>query len=203
MKPLNRYKRRLIAAATLLATSALLGFSTPSQAGPDPFLGEISWFAGNYAPRGWAFCDGQLLDIASHQALFALLGTTYGGDGRTTFALPDMRGRSPLHAGTGPGLTPKRLGARAGEETVTLTTNEIPSHSHSHRASSNSGTQRSPTATVLAENRRKPYSTDNPDVSMNSASISPTGGNQAHNNMPPFNTLHCIIALQGTFPPRN
>ena len=98
--------------------------------GLEPYLGEISWFAGNFAPRGWAFCDGQLLSISDNQALFSLLGTIYGGDGRTTFALPDMRGRSPMHYGSGPGLTPRRVGERGGSETNSLSTANLPSHSH-------------------------------------------------------------------------
>lgn len=108
--------------------------STPDAAGellgPEPYIGEISWFAGNFAPRGWALCDGQLLPIQQHQALFSILGTTYGGDGRTTFALPDMRGRSPIHAGTGPGLSTRHLGERGGLETTTLTVVNLPSHTH-------------------------------------------------------------------------
>ena len=107
----------------------------------EPFVGEIRMFAGNFAPRGWAFCDGQLLATSQNDALFSLLGTIYGGDGRTTFGLPDLRGRIPVHAGTGPGLSPRRLGAKAGAEKVTLTVNELPSHTHDLVASNQAGNQ--------------------------------------------------------------
>ena len=105
----------------------------------DPFIAEIIMFGGNFAPRGWAFCDGQLLSISSNSALFSILGTTYGGDGRTTFGLPDLRGRVAMHPGSGPGLTQRRLGEKSGMETVTLTTNQIPSHNHTATATA-SGT---------------------------------------------------------------
>ena len=110
----------------------------------DPFLAEIVMFGGNFNPRGWAFCDGQLLPIAQNQALFSLLGTIYGGDGRTTFALPGLRGRTPIHAGRGPGLTDRRLGSRGGSETVTLNTTQIPSHNHSGTITVGTGKATSP-----------------------------------------------------------
>jgi len=110
----------------------------------EPFVGEIRMFAGNFAPRGWAFCDGQLLAVSQNDALFSLLGTIYGGDGRTTFGLPDMRGRTPLHAGQGPGLSNRRLGAKAGAENVTLTVNQLPSHRHDWQATTALASSQSP-----------------------------------------------------------
>ena len=115
----------------------------------EPFVGEIRMFAGNFAPRGWAFCDGQLLAVSQNDALFSLLGTIYGGDGRTTFGLPDLRGRVPIHAGSGPGLSPRRLGAKAGAENVTLTVNQLPSHSHRLSGSANLASESRPEGNVL------------------------------------------------------
>lgn len=167
----------------------------------EPFIGEIRFFAGNFAPRGWAFCDGQLLPIASYQALFSILGTTYGGDGRTSFALPDMRGRSPLHPGQGPGLSNRRLGEKTGTESNTLTSTQLPAHTHSLNGSSNTASSTTPSNRVLAS--ATIYSDSAPNVSMNSASIGQTGGSQPVNNMQPYLGLSCIIALQGIFPSRN
>jgi len=193
--------KKLIAGALLGLT--IMPLSVNSVAGSDPFIGEIEWFAGNFAPRGWAFCDGSLLPINQYQALFSILGTTYGGDGRTTFALPDMRGRSPMHPGNGPGLSTRRLGERGGEEQVTLSVNEMPTHNHAMNASSNSGTDRSPADRVLADNSHNPYHPGPSNTTMSSASISHTGGGQPHNNMAPYLGVNCIIALQGLFPSRN
>ena len=173
----------------------------PTSSAQEPFLGEISWFAGNFAPRGWAFCDGQSLAISSNTALFSILGTTYGGDGRTTFALPDMRGRMPVHDGNGPGLSQRRLGQKSGTETVALTAAEMPSHSHTAMASSASGSLNTPEGNVLAGIRRG-YD-DSANVAMDASAIANNGGGQAHNNMPPFQVLNCIIATQGIFPSRS
>jgi len=191
-----------------LFMSAVVSFcclQSPSGiAGDTPFIGEVQWFAGNFAPRGWAFCNGQLLPIAQYSALFSILGTTYGGDGRTTFALPDVRGRVIMHQGSGPGLSTRRLGERSGTETATLNVNQIPSHNHALRASSGAATEVSPTGNVLASpGRTRLYDSGTSNTNMNSSSIANTGGNQSHNNMQPFNTLSCIIALQGIFPSRN
>jgi len=183
--------------------SSVLSMPMAANAGMEPFIGEVQWFAGNFAPRGWALCDGQLLPINQHQALFSILGTTYGGDGRTTFALPDVRGRALVHAGNGPGLTERRLGSKGGEESVTLTTAQIPEHSHALKASSASATTSSPEGTVLAKTGRSSIYADTADTTMSSAAIASSGGGQAHNNMQPYNTLNCIIALQGLFPSRN
>ena len=170
----------------------------------EPLLGEIIMFAGNFAPRGWAFCDGQLLPINQNQALFSILGSTYGGDGRTTFALPDLRGRFPLHPGSGPGLTSRNLGEKAGEEAVTLTVPDLPSHSHSQNASSGEGAFDSPQDAVPARPASGiPQYATGSNTTMSSAAIGPTGGGRAHNNMPPYQGVHFIIALTGVFPSRN
>lgn len=184
--------------------SCALFTSVPTvHAGADPFIGEIDWFAGNFAPRGWAFCHGQILSIVSNTALFSLLGTTYGGDGRTTFALPDVRGRVLIHAGTGPGLTPRRLGEKAGVENVSLNANEMPSHTHTLRASSGAATDATPAGNVLASTGRTRLYADSANVNMDASAIAASGGSGPHTNIQPFTTLNCIIALQGTFPSRN
>ena len=169
----------------------------------EPFVGEIRMFAGNFAPRGWAFCDGQLLAVSQNDALFSLLGTIYGGDGRTTFGLPDLRGRIPLHAGSGPGLSPRRLGAKAGAEKVTITVNQLPSHSHSLRASINIPSDRSPTGQVTGQTTGDIYINDTPFVSMSVNSTSNVGGSRSHTNLMPFLCIHFIIALFGIYPSRH
>jgi len=181
----------------------------------EPFLGEIRMFGGNFAPRGWAFCDGQLLAIPGNSALFSLLGTTYGGNGRTDFQLPDLRGRVPIHAGTGPGLSPRSLGSKAGAETTTLNVPELPSHIHTTPASSpgvnavaSPADTSNPTGNALA--MANIYKAEAPSVSLNAGSVDvaanttgATGGNSAHDNMQPYLAVNFIIALQGTFPSRN
>lgn len=183
-----------------LATSLVIGSNAIAN---EPFIGEIAWVPYTFAPRGWAFCNGQLLPIASNQALFALLGTTYGGDGRTTFGLPEVRGRAMMHAGQGPGLTRRNLGEKLGEEEVTLNVNQMPSHTHSQQASNGSPNSTSPEGNALASPSRSKIYADNANVAMAGDSITNAGGNQAHNNMQPYTVLHCIIALQGIFPSRN
>ena len=168
-----------------------------------PFVGEVRWFAGNFAPRNWAFCDGQILDIASNTALFSLLGTTYGGDGRTTFGLPDMRGQAMVHQGSGPGLTTRRLGNRAGEENVTLQEVQLPSHTHTLRADSSGGDSVLPDDRVVSKVGRLRVFANTSDVDMGASSITETGDSRSHNNMQPYTTLSCIIALQGIYPSRN
>ena len=188
--------------------SSLIVFSEPEEAyacGIDPFIAEICWFGGNFAPRGYAFCGGQLLAISSNQALFALLGTTYGGDGETTFGLPDMRGRVPIHggSGTGPGLSPYQLGAKGGVEQVTLTVNQIPSHNHGVTASTGFGDSNNPDGKILSRTWPRVYDTSlqaGESTSMNSQMIQNTGGNQGHENRQPYLAINCIIALQGIFP---
>lgn len=169
----------------------------------EPFIGQIIMFGGNFAPRGWALCDGQLLAISSHSALFSILGTTYGGDGVSTFGLPDLRGRVAVHAGTGPGLTPRPLGQKSGAETVTLTTNQIPSHNHSLEGSRGTADSNNPTNNYLGVPSSPIYENNPPNVTMGGASIANTGGGQSHNNMQPFQVVNFIIALEGIYPSRN
>lgn len=173
----------------------------------DPFLGQIMMFGGNFAPRGWAFCNGQLLAISANSALFSLLGTAYGGDGRTTFGLPDLRGRVPIHQGTGPGLRTARLGAKGGEESVTLNTLQIPSHSHSGTIEAadpvarGTGTD-SPTNAYPAQGST--YATSkNVRMASDAVLTNPTGGSQAHDNMQPYQVVSYVIALQGIYPSRS
>lgn len=170
----------------------------------EPFVGEIRMFAGNFAPRGWAFCDGQLLAVSQNDALFSLLGTIYGGDGRTTFGLPDLRGRIPIHAGTGPGLSPRRLGAKAGSEEETLTVNQLPSHSHAWRAFSGNASNNQPNETALATTVGDLYRDDNANLAnMNTSMIENVGGSQSHGNLMPFLCIHFIISLFGIYPSRH
>ncbi len=170
-----------------------------------PFIGEIRMFGGNFAPVGWAFCDGQLLAISQNSALFSLIGTIYGGNGQTTFALPDLRGRLPIHAGSGPGLSPRQLGERGGLEEVTLTVNQLPSHDHvPFQVSTVRGNSANPGGSVMAESAQiNPYAEDTPGVSLNISSISTAGGSQSHTNVMPFQCVNFIIALFGIFPSPN
>lgn len=169
----------------------------------DPFVAEIRIFGGNFAPRGWAFCDGQLLPISQNTALFSLLGTTYGGDGRTTFALPDLRGRSPLHQGQGPGLSSRQLGEPAGVENVTLTQSQIPVHTHA-LASGGAAVATNPGGNRFGQPASaKIYGPATSMVPMSAAAIGSAGQNQAHGNRQPYLVLSFIIALQGIFPPRS
>ncbi|UES54141.1 phage tail protein [Roseibium aggregatum] len=170
----------------------------------EPFVGEIRMFAGNFAPRGWAYCDGQLLAVSQNDALFSLLGTIYGGDGRTTFGLPDMRGRIPLHAGTGPGLSPRRLGSKSGSEKETLTGNQLASHSHGFNANTGLADQTSPAMHVPAAGAGVSFYADaSQDISMAQDMISNTGGSQSHTNLMPTICVHFIIALYGVYPSRH
>jgi microcystin-dependent protein len=164
----------------------------------DPFLSEIRLFSFSFPPRGWALCNGQLLPINQNQALFSLLGTTFGGDGRVNFALPDLRGRTPLHVGAG-----FTLGERGGEQAHTLSISEIPTHTHLSQASSTLGNTTDPTGHVLAAHRGGLYRFPANLVALNSAVIGNVGDSQAHLNMQPFLTLSFCIALQGIFPSPN
>ena len=189
-------------------------------------LGEIRGFAANFAPRSWMFCQGQIMPISSNQALFAILGTTYGGDGRTTFGLPDLRGRMPIGTGTGLGLTPRRLGSRSGVEDVVLSVLQIPPHNHpgsftptgasvSMPAATTTANENSPENSVLAVPDGSPdiqiYSSGTPDTRMASAEVSVsgridigfTGGHNPHTNMPPFLVINWIICVEGVFPSRS
>ena len=170
----------------------------------DPFIAEIRIFAGNFAPRSWAFCDGQLLPIAQNTALFSLIGTTYGGDGRTTTALPNPQGRAPMHPGRGPGLTSRRLGEKGGVETVTLSEAQIANHSHAMRCLPIPGNQPGPAGNTLARAQgATPYHASASLVDKAPEALLPTGGDQSHQNEQPFLTLNFIIALQGVFPSRS
>ena len=167
----------------------------------DPFLGQIIMFGGSFAPRGWALCDGQILAISQNTALFSLLGTIYGGDGRTTFALPDLRGRVSIHPGSGPGLTTRQLGQRGGTENNTLTVNELPAHNHA-LAAKEEGNADDPNGNFIAGNGSNVFGTAS-DSTMYNTSISDVGGGQPVNNMQPFLCQNYIIALEGVFPSRN
>jgi microcystin-dependent protein len=169
----------------------------------DPFIAQIVMFGGNFAPRGWALCDGQLLPIAQNTALFSILGTTYGGDGRTTFGLPDLRGRVPVHPGNGPGLSPYQLGQRGGTESVTLNTTQIPPHSHALSAKGNPANDTNPAGKALGRAAEDTYVSGGTPVPMDSASIGQAGGGQSHTNIQPYQTVNYIIALVGVFPSRN
>ena len=170
----------------------------------EPFVGEIRMFAGNFAPRGWAFCDGQLLAISQNDALFSLFGTIYGGDGRTTFRLPDLRGRVPIHAGQGPGLTPRQLGARGGAEKVTLTTNQLPSHTHPVKGTNDEADATEPAGSVPAQSSTVDlYASTAPTVDLNAAAVPGVGGSQSHSNLMPFLCVHFIVALFGIYPSRH
>lgn len=163
----------------------------------EPFLGEIKIISWNFPPKGWTFCDGQLLPINQNQALFSILGTTYGGDGRTTFGLPDLQGRVPVHVGNG-----IFLGERAGETTHTLTQSEMSAHSHAPVGSSNSASAPGPAGNLWATKTTNPFA-GTANNAMNPACTTATGGGQSHENMSPYLVLNYIIALQGIFPSRN
>ncbi|MCS4303802.1 phage tail protein [Chryseobacterium sp. BIGb0232] len=196
--------KNLLFVCTLLICSA---FSPALKAqGSDPFLGQIAFVPYNFAPNGWAECNGQILPIAQNQALFSLLGTTYGGNGTTNFALPDMRGRVLIHNGTSPSSgTTYTLGEVGGAEGVTLTVTQMPAHSHSVSAVTAEGNQNVPTGSLPANTKvlDKEYSDAATDTTMKSSMIGNTGGNQPHENRQPFITLKCIIALNGIFPSHN
>jgi microcystin-dependent protein len=168
----------------------------------DPFVAEIRIFPFNFAPKGWAWCNGQLMPLSQNTALFSLLGTTYGGDGKSTFALPDLEGRAPMHPGQGPGLSLHDLGETGGSETVTLLESEIPAHSHTLRAVEDDGSFFTPVNMFLAAGNSM-YVNANPNTTMSPSALAPAGGDQPHNNMMPYLTFYFCIALQGVFPPRS
>ena len=163
-----------------------------------PYVGEIRMFAGNFAPAGWMFCEGQLLPISENETLFQLIGTTYGGDGQSSFALPDLRGRLPMHFGNG-----FNLAETGGAENITLTVNQIPAHSHAALGSTNTGTGTAPQNNVLSNlptATNSAYGTDNPQTNMSPLSVSAVGGSQPHTNFQPYLCVDFIISLFGIFP---
>jgi microcystin-dependent protein len=170
----------------------------------DPFVAEIRIFPFNFAPKGWAWCDGQLLPLSQNTALFSLLGTTYGGNGKSNFALPDLQGRAPMHPGQGPGLSLHDLGETGGSDTVTLLQSEIPAHSHGTSASAADGNVQSPAGQKLATGVGGivPYAAPGAVTPLSQNALPPAGGSLPHNNMQPYLTFYFCIALQGVFPPR-
>jgi microcystin-dependent protein len=165
-----------------------------------PYVGEIRMFAGNFAPAGWMFCAGQLLPISENETLFTLIGTTYGGDGQETFQLPDLRGRVPIHAGTNAGVT-FQLGESAGVESVTLTVQQVPAHTHQLVAVNAAGSQVSPAGTLPAQSFNvTPYINDVPTGNFNAGAVGPAGGSQPHDNLMPYLCIDFIISLFGLFP---
>jgi microcystin-dependent protein len=173
----------------------------------DPFVAEIRIFPFNFAPKGWAFCDGQILPLSQNTALFSLLGTTYGGDGKSNFALPDMQGNVPMHPGQGPGLSLHDLGETGGSDTVTLLESEIPSHSHTMMCLPAPANRTPPGGNSMAREAGTtgPYLPASPAptlVTMSDNAVTPAGGDQPHNNLQPYLTLNFCIALQGVYPPR-
>lgn len=169
----------------------------------DPFVAEIRIFPFNFAPRGWAWCDGQLLPLSQNTALFSLLGTTYGGNGKSNFALPDLQGRAPMAPGQGPGRSLHDLGETGGSETVTLLESEIPGHSHTFNISGQLGLANTPAMQNWGVGDGvNQYAVPGPVVQMAPEALTPAGGDQPHNNMQPYLTFYFCIALQGVFPPR-
>lgn len=172
----------------------------------DPYIGDVRLFAGNFAPVGWVLCNGALLSISENDALYALIGTTFGGDGVTTFAVPDLRGRVPVGQGTGPGLTTRTIGETFGVESVTLLTPQIPAHNHSFNASTAAATAAVPTANVFAQPTDLVYTEvpTQPDAqTTNAASVQSSGGTQPHDNIMSTTAINYIMCAQGVFPSRN
>ncbi|MCH7412102.1 tail fiber protein [Belliella sp. R4-6] len=180
----------------------------------EPLIGQIMMFAGTFAPKGWAYCEGQLISISQNQALYSILGNTYGGDGINNFALPDLRGRAPIHKGHGPGLSPINLGEQGGTEKVTLDMSNMPAHNHALNVSNSAGTSFNPEGNVPAasqfqENRQSPvinvnsYNGNFPNTAMSPSTISVQGGNQPFNSRNPYLGINYIIALEGVYPMRD
>jgi microcystin-dependent protein len=190
---------------SILALSILGIFTfTQNANAQEPFIGEVRVFPYHFAPRGWAICNGQLLPIADNTALFSLIGTIYGGDGRTTFGLPNLQGRAALHPGAGPGLTPRSIGSKGGSEQVTLSEARMPRHNHQAVAGDSADTESANNSTWAAKERTKLYKSGPSNLTaMDQTAISNTGGSEAHNNMPPYLTMGYYIALQGIYPSRD
>jgi microcystin-dependent protein len=200
------------AGSAICALTLAMGLASnadQAEAGPNPSLGDIMIVGFNFCPRGWAMAEGQILPINQNQSLYSLLGTTYGGDGRTSFALPDLRGRFTVGIGSGPGLTPKTWGERGGSETATMTEAQMPSHSHAVNANNLDGNKAGPGGKLLAAaptggtGNETIYSTAGPTVTMSASMIGNTGGGQQFNTQDPFLALVHCIAVTGTFPSRN
>lgn len=168
----------------------------------DPYIGEIRMVGFNFAPLGWALCNGQTLPIAENDALFALIGTTYGGDGQETFALPNLQSRFPVHAGQGPGLTNRTPGEASGSENVTLTVQQLPSHNHQLLGSGNTATEETPQGNVTGQPVANIYGNLPPLQQMDPGVVGPAGGSQPHDNVQPFTVINFIISLSGVFPPQ-
>lgn len=196
-----KFKR--LACAVTCAAALVSMPAKETLAGANPFIGEIMWVGYNFCPRGWTEADGQLLPISENSALFSLYGTTYGGDGRTTFALPDLRGRVSIHTGQGPGLSDYSLGQKSGLEVVTLTANEIPAHNHTLNVSGGA-VDKNAAGSILGSPKQKIY--DAPvaaSTTLASSAISDSGGGMSHENRPPYLTLRACIALTGVYPSRD
>ena len=197
-------RRFFAAAAAAIAGAGLLGRGKPAQAGTlgaNPFIGEVMMFAGNFAPRGWLPCDGTLLPISQYDALFALLGTTYGGDGVTTFALPDLRSRNAIHAGSGPGLSPRYLGETAGNEEATLNAATLPVHSHATAGDASAGTSPDPAGKLPARDATGGLAWGSgPAVAMAAGHLAPVGSTAPHQNRAPYLAITYCIATEGVFP---
>jgi microcystin-dependent protein len=186
-----------------LATLVGLFHSSPARAQSTPLLGQIMIVPYQFAPKGWAMCNGQILGISQNQALFALLGTTFGGDGQNSFALPDLRGRAPIGMGQGPGLAPYDLGETGGQEVVTLTLSQIPSHTHVAMGATAVANTGSPAGASWAMPRALLYSSIAPSVPMSTEALGSTGGGQPHENRKPYVVMTYVIAIQGIFPSHN
>ncbi len=206
MNHLKIGKLYTITLASILALSLIP--LKPAFAAPNPYLGELMLVGFNFCPVGWAPAEGQLLAISSNTALFSLFGTTYGGDGRSTFALPDLRGRVPRSAGTGPGLSPHPMGESAGTETTTLTINNMPSHNHDIRATNSEANKGGPAGKFLAaatppQTGLSKYHEGPANKTMNTSMVTNSGGGQSFSNKSPYLTLQWCVALVGTYPSRN
>jgi microcystin-dependent protein len=191
-------------ALVIVFSIGLLFFGTNAYAQQDCFLGETKWFAGNFAPRGWAFAHGQSLPISQNTALFSILGTTYGGDGRTTFHLPDLRGRILIGSGRGPGLSDRRIGRKEGVETHTLTVNQLPNHTHNFTVEKGNSVSSDPDGKLLSKSGKfRPESTVKNHGTLHPHSVGHSGGNQPFRHMQPTLAINPIICLFGTYPSRN
>ena len=198
---MNRKLCKSLVAASLLLDLGLQATLVQAEA-VDPFIGQMMWVPYNFAPKGWAFCDGQLLPISQNTALFSLLGTTYGGNGQSNFALPDMQGRLMINAGQGPGLSNFDQGQSGGEESHTLSVSEIAAHRHTIAAADTGADASTAAGNLHGQSASGKAYGNSASAAMSVGALSSTGGGSGHNNMMPYATLNCIIALQGVFPPR-